>query len=73
MSPRFIRSLYRKEWEIQVAGKCIGHIWYWPLGRCYCLRLALPPMDNATHHATYGKARLSAVESLDHSLEGATS
>lgn len=55
---QFIRNPYRKEWAIHRNDRCIGHIWYWPNGRVYCLRI----LDSqTTYHSIFGKAREAAT------------
>ncbi len=55
---QFIRNPYRKEWAIHRDGRCVGHIWYWPLGRIYCLRIGND--SQATYHPIFGEARQAA-------------
>jgi hypothetical protein len=59
---QFIRNPYRKEWAIHRGGHCIGHIWYWPLGQLYCLRIGND--SQATYHAICGKTRQAAKDQL---------
>ncbi len=56
---QFFRNPYRKEWAIQCNNNCIGHIWYWPLGRCYCLRIL---NRQTAYYPIFGKAREAATD-----------
>lgn len=58
MNLTFIRSAIRKEWQILNQGLCIGHIWFCPSRRCYCLCMG----GATTFHSIYGAARLAAIE-----------
>lgn len=60
---QFTRNGLRKEWDITKDGQCIGHIWYYPPGKTYCLRAW--NQDKTAYFKTLGAAKAAALDALD--------